>query len=45
VWQGERRVFLLSAAGPEQSVMHDLPPAEVHLLAHTGGRWLYSNRP
>lgn len=45
VWQGERRVFLLSAAGPEQSVMRDLRPAEVHLLAHTGGRWLYSNRP
>ena len=45
VWQGERRVFLLSAASPEQSVMRDFPPAEVHLLAHTGGRWLYSNRP
>ena len=41
VWQGERRVFLLSAAGPEQS---GAPVPGGGAPWPTGGRWLYSNR-
>jgi len=44
-WRGGARVFLLSAVKPERSVVRQLPPDRVHLLAEAGGRWLYSNRP
>jgi 4-amino-4-deoxy-L-arabinose transferase-like glycosyltransferase len=44
-WQGGERVFLVSAVRPELSVLRDLPPERVHLLAQGGGRRLYSNRP
>jgi 4-amino-4-deoxy-L-arabinose transferase-like glycosyltransferase len=44
-WQGNRRIFLISARKPEQSVVRELSPERVHLLRAAGGRWLYSNRP
>jgi hypothetical protein len=44
-WQGDRRVFLLSASSPAKSVVRELPPDRVHLLVQGGGRRLYSNRP
>lgn len=43
-WAGPRRVFLLSVAGPEHSVLRGLPPGRVHLLREAAGRRLYSNR-
>src|SRR5437667_7310368 len=42
-WSGQRRLFLLSAVDPARSVVRTLAPASVHLIARTGGRWLYSN--
>ena len=44
-WQGERRVLLVSPWAPTSSVVRGLPPDRVHVLAHGGGRRLYSNRP
>jgi hypothetical protein len=44
-WGGDRRVFLLTALTPARSVVHELPPGQVHLLVEGGGRRLYSNRP
>jgi 4-amino-4-deoxy-L-arabinose transferase-like glycosyltransferase len=44
-WRADRRVFLLSVARSERSVVNDLPPAPVYLLLDAGGRRLYSNRP
>jgi hypothetical protein len=41
VWSGPGRCFLVSTVDPAQSVASTLAP--VHLLAHGGGRWLYSN--
>src|SRR6185436_7720928 len=41
VWSGPGRCFLVSTVEPAQSVARTLAP--VHLLAHGGGRWLYSN--
>jgi 4-amino-4-deoxy-L-arabinose transferase-like glycosyltransferase len=41
VWSGPGRCFLVSTVDPAQSVAATLAP--VHLLAHGGGRWLYSN--
>jgi 4-amino-4-deoxy-L-arabinose transferase-like glycosyltransferase len=42
-WAGPERCFLLSAVGPASSVATTLEPA--HLLAQSGSRRLYSNRP
>ena len=42
-WSGPERLFLLSAVDPGHSVVRALPPGSVHLLAQSGGRWLYSN--
>ena len=44
-WREERRVLLLSPWDPGKSVVRELPPDRVHLLAEGGGRRLYSNRP
>ena len=44
-WGGDRRLFLLTALTPARSVVHELPPGQVHLLVEGGGRRLYSNRP
>lgn len=40
-WTRPRRCFLLSTVDPERSVVRTLVPA--HLVAHGGGRWLYTN--
>jgi hypothetical protein len=42
-WSGPERLFLLSVVDPSRSVVHALPPESVHLIARSGGRWLYSN--
>ncbi len=44
-WRGPRRVFMISVVRPERSVVRELAPTQVHVLAQGGGRWLYSNRP
>jgi hypothetical protein len=44
-WEGDRRIFLLSAATPARSVVRELPAGRVHLLIEAGGRRLYSNQP
>lgn len=44
-WRSPRRVFLLTIREPGKSAVADLLASEVHLLATSGGRWLYSNRP
>jgi hypothetical protein len=41
-WAGPGRRFLVSTVEPSRSVVRTLQP--VHVLAHGGGRWLYSNR-
>jgi hypothetical protein len=43
VWSSPGRCFLVSTVEPALSVANGLKP--VHLLAHGGGRWLYSNTP
>jgi 4-amino-4-deoxy-L-arabinose transferase-like glycosyltransferase len=40
-WAAPGRCFLVSTVEPSRSVAGTLQPA--HLLARTGGRWLYSN--
>ena len=42
-WPKPGRRFLVSGLAPERSVVRMLPPGTVHLLAHSGGRWLYGN--
>jgi hypothetical protein len=42
-WASPGRVFLISVADPEQSVLRLLPADRVHLLAEGGRRRLYSN--
>jgi hypothetical protein len=42
-WGGPRRVFLVTAASAERSVVRSLPPDRVHVLAESRGRRLYSN--
>ena len=42
-WSGPERFFLLSAVDPRHSVVRALPSERVHLIAESGGRWLYSN--
>jgi len=44
-WEGDRRIFLLSAATPARSVVRELPAGRVHLLIEARGRRLYSNQP
>jgi 4-amino-4-deoxy-L-arabinose transferase-like glycosyltransferase len=43
-WNGPQRVFLVSVAPRERSVVRGLPPDRVHRLEAADGRWLYSNR-
>lgn len=40
-WAGPERCFLVSTVAPDRSVTRSLAP--LHLLAQSGGRWLYSN--
>lgn len=42
-WAAPGRCFLVSTVDPSRSVVSALSP--VHLLARSGGRWLYSNIP
>lgn len=42
-WSAEGRRFLVSVVAPERSVIRSLPPDRVHLIAHSGTHWLYSN--
>jgi 4-amino-4-deoxy-L-arabinose transferase-like glycosyltransferase len=42
-WAAPTRCFLVSTVDPSRSVVAAL--SSTHLLAHGGGRWLYSNRP
>jgi 4-amino-4-deoxy-L-arabinose transferase-like glycosyltransferase len=42
-WSDRRRVFLVSGVEPGRSVVRGLPHDRVHVVAHGGGRWLYSN--
>jgi hypothetical protein len=44
-WAGGPRVLLLSTVAPTQSAVRDLPAGSVHVVARSGGRTLYSNRP
>ena len=43
-WAGPKRVFLVSAAPVDRSVVRSLPADRVHLLSDAAGRRLYSNR-
>jgi 4-amino-4-deoxy-L-arabinose transferase-like glycosyltransferase len=42
-WTAPGRHYLLSAVEPARSVVRSLPPESLHLIAQSGGRWLYSN--
>jgi 4-amino-4-deoxy-L-arabinose transferase-like glycosyltransferase len=42
-WAAPGRHWLLSTVQPERSVVRSLPAGRVHLIAQSGGRWLYSN--
>ena len=42
-WAGPQRVLLVSGVDRARSVVRSLPPDRVHVVAHGGGRWLYSN--
>ena len=42
-WSRPGRHFLISAVSPARSVVRALPRPSVHMIAHAGGRWLYSN--
>lgn len=44
LWQGKRQVFFVTPLPVSRSALRFLNPAEVHLLAHQGGRWLFSNQ-
>ncbi len=42
-WAAPGRHYLLSTVPPERSVVGSLPAGSAHLIAQSGGRWLYSN--
>lgn len=42
-WRSGRRLFLVTPRSPERSLVRELPPSSVHLLASQGGRRLYGN--
>jgi hypothetical protein len=44
-WSDAPRLFLVTLEPPDRSVIKHLPSERVHLLASSGGRWLYSNQP
>jgi hypothetical protein len=43
LWEGERRLFLVTQRPLEQSVLSRLPADSIHHLGTFGSRWLYSN--
>lgn len=44
IWDGTRRVFLVTQRPPAHSVADRLPAGSVRLIGRFGSRWLYSNR-
>ena len=42
-WAAPGRHYLVSTVAPEWSVVRSLPAGNVHVIAQSGGRWLYSN--
>ncbi len=42
LWQGDRRVWLVTTRAPDRSIARTLPGAR--LVLASGGRWLYVNR-
>ena len=44
LWQGPRRIFLVTDRAPEQSVLRLMAPEVRHLLGQEGRRWVYANR-
>jgi hypothetical protein len=45
LWQGERRVFLVTQRSPAMSVIATLPAGSVHDIGLYGSRHLFTNRP
>jgi 4-amino-4-deoxy-L-arabinose transferase-like glycosyltransferase len=45
LWQGARRVFLVTDRPGDQSVLRLIAPQAHHLIGHEGRRWLFTNRP
>jgi len=45
LWEGGRRVFLVTDLPVERSAISRIPGSHPEALASTGMRWLYSNRP
>ncbi len=45
LWQGSRRVFLVTDRPRRQSAIQSIPPESSHLLLLDHRKWLYSNRP
>ncbi|MGH8072061.1 MAG: ArnT family glycosyltransferase [Candidatus Entotheonellia bacterium] len=45
LWQGRRRVFLVTDRPADQSVLRLVTPQARHLIGHEGRRWLFTNRP
>jgi hypothetical protein len=45
LWQGARRVFLVTDRPADQSVLRLIAPQARHLIGHEGRRWLFTNRP
>jgi 4-amino-4-deoxy-L-arabinose transferase-like glycosyltransferase len=44
-WAGARPPYLLTTRAPAQSIVAQLPPDSVRLLALHNGRWLYGHAP
>jgi hypothetical protein len=44
IWEGPRRVFLVTQRPRDRSALAELPSPSVHELGRYGSRWLYSNR-
>jgi hypothetical protein len=44
-WAGARPPYLLTTRAPAQSIVAQLPPDSVRLLALQNGRWLYGHAP
>lgn len=45
LWKGPQRVFLFTPDFNREQALAPLDPASVHLVARTGGKFLYCNRP
>lgn len=45
LWEGDRRVFLVTDLPIQRSAVSQIPGPHLEALASTGMRWLYVNRP